>query len=181
MTAFLRNASIVHPCSPQDASCQPQLTQKEGNSRGTQGDTTEKSWLCMVMPLCLLAQNKEKSRGWGEKEMEKESKRSQREDLMGLDGTWWDMIRHDKRVHLRTDGAKSGLAPHQVNPRAQSSLRTHRVAAADCVSRKRFFGVVGPWNILKLWHYGLETAIVSLIFADSAKHPQAPKLLISVD
>jgi hypothetical protein len=98
MTAFLPNASIVHPCSPQDASCQPQLTQKEGNSRGTPGDTTEKSWLCMVMPLCLVAHNKEKSRGWGEKEMEKESKSLAKG---GLGGTWWDMMRHDKRVPNR--------------------------------------------------------------------------------
>ena len=75
---------------------------------------------------------------------------------------------------------RADLAPHQVNPRAQSSLRTHRVAAADCVSRKRFFGVVGPWNYdimgLKLPSYHW-----SLLTQPNTLRPQSFWLLINVD
>ena len=63
-------------------------------NRGTQGDTTEKSW-CYAW-LCRYAYWLTIRRNHGVEAKKKWRKRAnawQREDLMGLDGTWWDMIR----------------------------------------------------------------------------------------
>ena len=116
---------IVHPCSPQDASCQPQLTPQ----------FTEKM---MLMPLCRCAGN------CVEANLEK------KEPKGGLDRTWC------KTRHQWSDGAKSSLAPHQVNPRAQSSLRTESCrSCGKCISKEILRRC--PRNGLKLpsYHWSL--------------------------